>query len=180
MTEIDIRGQKVMLREKRLEDGEDDHRWRSDEELAELDAASPLRQPLADFMRQYRSELWYPSPSSRRYGIDTLEGLHIGNCMVYDIDNFKGQCEIGILVGDRDYWGKGYGREALQLLIAECFSNARMRRLYLHTLEWNARARRAFAACGFHEVKPVHRSGYHFILMEITRDEWTAVQSRAD
>ncbi|MYK35634.1 MAG: GNAT family N-acetyltransferase, partial [Chloroflexi bacterium] len=96
MTETSILGQKVVLRDKRIEDGEDDHRWRSDQELAELDAAPRLRQPLADFLRDYANELKYPTPWVRRYGIDTLDGLHIGNCMVYDIDNFKGQCEVGI------------------------------------------------------------------------------------
>ena len=48
----------------------------------------------------------------------------------------------------------------------------RMDRLYLHTLVWNARARRAFAGCGFREVKPVRRAGRDFVLMEITRGEW--------
>ena len=180
MTEVGIRGQKVMLREKRVEDGEDDHRWRADQELAELDAAPRLRQPLDDFLRDYANELKYPTPWVRRYGIDTLEGLHIGNCMVYDIDNFKGQCEVGILVGNRDYWGRGYGREAVQLLVAQCFKNVAMQRLYLHTLEWNARARRAFAGCGFREVKAVRRAGYNFILMELTREEWEALQDGED
>lgn len=180
MSENGIRGQKVVIRDKRIEDGEDDHRWRSDQELAELDAAPRLRQPLDDFLRDYANELKYPTPWVRRYGIDTLDGLHIGNCMVYDIDNFKGQCEVGILVGNRDYWGRGYGREAVQLLVAQCFKNAAMSRLYLHTLEWNARARRAFAMCGFREVKPVRRAGYNFILMELTREEWEARQDGAD
>jgi RimJ/RimL family protein N-acetyltransferase len=165
-------GQKVVLREKRVEDAEDDHRWRSDQELAELDAAAVLRQPLKDFTRDYEQELRFPTPWVRRYAIDTLDGLHIGNCMLYDIDTISGQCELGILIGDRGYWNAGYGREALLLLMEECFAMLSMHRLYLHTLTWNARARRAFAGCGFREVGPERRGGKDFILMEITREEW--------
>ena len=42
-----IQGQKVVLREKRLEDAEDDYAWRSDPELAAFDAVAPLRTSLS-------------------------------------------------------------------------------------------------------------------------------------
>ena len=180
MAEIVGQGMKVIIREKRAEDGEDDHSWRCDPELAELDAAPPLRQPLQDFLRDYESELKFPTPWVHRYGIDTLDGVHIGNCMVYDIDTIGGQAEVGILVGNRDYWDGGFGREAVKLLVAECFRNKSMNRLYLHTLVWNARARRAFAGCGFCEAGPVRRGGRDFIRMEITRAEWETASDSAD
>ena len=173
-----IEGTKVVLRPKHVEDAPDDHRWRQDPELAEQDAASVLRQGVADFTRDLETELKYPTPWVRRYAIDTLDGLHIGNCMAYDIDTISGQSEIGILVGDRDYWDGGYGREAFALLIDEMFKTPTMNRLYLHTLRWNARARRAFSGCGIREVGPDPRGGHDFILMEITRSEWAAQRQR--
>ena len=109
-------GQKVILRRKRVEDAEDDHSWRQDPELAELDASTVLRQSLKDFKRDLEQELQYPTPWVRRFAVDTHDGLHIGNCMVYDIDTVAGQCEVGILLGNRGYWNGGYGREALSLL----------------------------------------------------------------
>lgn len=175
MTTATERAAQVVLRDKVLADGHDDHRWRSDEELAELDASTRLRQPLADFLRDYEIELSHPNLWTRRYAIDTLDGAHIGNCMLYDIDPINGQCEIGIILGDRAYWGKGYGRAALRLLIAKCFVEMpSMKRLYLHTLEWNVRARRAFSACGFRETGPVSRRGRNFIKMEVARADWEA------
>ena len=72
-----IRAGKVVLRPKRLEDAQDDYDWRCDEELASLDAASPLRQEFSQFVRIYEDELRFPSPWSVRYGIDTLE-IHDG------------------------------------------------------------------------------------------------------
>ena len=173
-------GEKILLRKKRIEDAEDDHRWRQDPELAELDAASVLRQSLKDFRRDLEHELKTPTPWVKRFGVDTLDGLHIGNCMVYDIDTVTGQGELGILLGNRDYWNGGYGREAMKLLIRECFGLPSMKRLYLHTLSWNARARRAFAGCGLREMGPDRRGGKDFVLMEITRAEWEALHTGGD
>ncbi len=96
-------GRKIALRGKRIEDAEEDYRWRTDPELAELDAAVVLRQPFAAFQRDYEHEFVAELPWVRRYAVDTLDGLHIGNCMVYDIDTVNGQCELGILLGDRRY-----------------------------------------------------------------------------
>ena len=172
-------GTKVLLREKRVEDAEADYQWRRDPELAELDAASVIRQSLKDFTRDLESELRHPTPWVRRYAIDTVEGVHIGNCMAYDIDTVRGESEVGILVGDRGYWNGGFGREALMLLMEELFKIETMNRLYLHTLRWNARARRAFAGAGLREVGPDPRGGHDFILMEITRSEWDVARQRA-
>ena len=171
-----VRGRKVVLRTKRLEDAEDDYRWRVDDELAALDATSPLRMSLSEFIRSYESELREPMIWSRRYAIDTLDGLHIGNCMLYDIDTAAGEGELGIMVGERSHWDKGYGLEAMAQLVEQCFKISAMKKLYLHTLEWNARARRAFGKCGFRQVRAVRRSGRHFIRMEITREEWEMVR----
>ena len=177
-TEVIVVGEKVRLRMKRTDDAPDDHRWRQDPELAELDAASVLRQSLDDFARDLGNELKFPTPWVKRYAIDALDGTHIGNCMAYDIDTISGQSELGILVGERDYWNGGYGREAFKLLIDQLFQMDSMNRLYLHTLRWNARARRAFAGCGMREVGPDPRGGHDFILMEITRAEWGAMNQQ--
>jgi RimJ/RimL family protein N-acetyltransferase len=170
-------GEKVILRKKRIEDAVDDHGWRQDPELAELDAAAVLRQSLKDFRRDLEHELNTPTPWVKRYGVETLDGLHIGNCMVYDLDTVTGQGELGILLGNRDYWGGGYGREAMKLLIAQCFQMPSIKRLYLHTLSWNARARAAFAGCGLRDMGPDRRGGKDFVLMEISRSDWEGIQA---
>ena len=167
-----IRGEKVVLREKRIEDAPSDHAWRSDQELAGLDATRPLRMSYADFIRYSQEELDHPNPRSKRLSIDTLAGKHIGNCMYYDIDQRRGEAELGIMIGDRAYWGKGYGSDSVECLLNHLFTTTNLNRIYLHTLKWNQRARRSFAKSGFREVKEVRRSGKDFLLMEVLRSEW--------
>jgi len=169
---VDIRGDKVVIREKRLQDVGNDYSWRIDEELSRLDATQPLRMTFTDFSRFSKEEILYDSSTSRRLAIDTLDGLHIGNCMYYDINLECHEAEIGIMIGDRNFWDKGYGPDAITALLSHIFITTSLNRIYLHTLEWNLRARRSFAKVGFHEVKAVRRSALDFIQMEINRTVW--------
>ena len=57
MNQHGLVGQKILLREKILHDARDDYRWRTDSELAELDAADPLRMGFDDYLRFYQDEL---------------------------------------------------------------------------------------------------------------------------
>jgi RimJ/RimL family protein N-acetyltransferase len=175
-----IRGRKVVIREKRIEDAKDDYAWRTDEELARLDATRPLSMSYDTFLRYAKEELLYSSHSSKRLAIDNLDGCHIGNCMYYDIDERRGQAELGIMIGDREYWGKGYGSDAVEALLAHIFTATSLNRIYLHTLEWNSRARRSFAKSRFRDVKDVRRGGLHFILMEVRREQWESDAASTD
>jgi len=84
------------------------------------------------------------------------------------------QAELGIVIGDRDYWSNSYGYDAVTTLLDHCFNEKKMERVYLHTLEWNKRAQRCFEKCGFVPVKPVRRMSHDFILMEVFREDWFA------
>ena len=173
---VELVGGKVILRQKRLEDAWMDYLWRSDVEIAELDAAPPLKMMYEDFVRLFKDQLRYPAPASGRVGIHTKDGKYIGNCMYYDLNTVDKEAEIGIVIGDRDYWGRGYGHDALLIMIDHLFTNKTVQRLYLHTLDWNARARRAFEKCGLTPVKTVRRNGLNFIRMEIKKDRWLEIR----
>lgn len=167
-----IKGEKVILREKHIEDAQEDYIWRTDEELAQLDATRPIDMPYGDFRRYIEEEIRSPGPKSKRLAIDTIDGKHIGNFMYYDIDLRRGEAELGIMIGDRSYWGKGYGSDVIRAVRDHLFSETPLKRLYLHTLEWNERARKSFIKSGLREVKMVSRGGLKFVLMETLRSDW--------
>ncbi|MBI4216230.1 MAG: GNAT family N-acetyltransferase [Chloroflexi bacterium] len=169
-----LRGHRVLLREKRMGDAPDDFAWSRDQELAQLDATAPLRISFSDFLILYTEEMEYPNPFSRRFAIENLERKHIGNCSYYDIDFPRKEAELGIMIGDRAYWGQGYGPDVLNTLLRHLFLEAGMERLYLHTLDWNHRAQKAFTKCGFTPRERVLRNGHTFIRMEQTRRDFLA------
>ena len=169
-----IKGEKVVLREKRLSDATNDYSWRTDEELAKLDANKPLKVTFSEYLRYYQNELQYKTKWSQYFAIETLNKKHIGNCMYYDIDSKLAQAELGILIGNRDYWGSGYGEDAVVTLLKYIYSHTNLTRIYLHTLDWNKRAIRCFEKSGLKCVAHVERDNATFALMECYKDSWSA------
>jgi len=160
------RGALVVLREKRLGDAYNDYRWRTDPELARFDAARPFAATYNDYLALYRDELSYPSPYRRSLAIEDAQGRHIGNAMYYNIDTIRREAEIGITIGEREYWGKGYGADAVQTLVRHIFRVTGFRRIYLKTLDWNTRAQRSFENAGFRTCGRARRGGNAFVVME--------------
>ena len=166
-----LKGNKVVLREKRLEDAKNDYEWKTNGELTRLDATLPLNVTFSEYLSSYAEELRYPHLMQRRFAIETEEGRHIGNCMYYNIDGNKGEAELGIIIGDRHYWDKGYGTDAVATLVKQIFEEPNLEKVYLHTLEWNIRAQRCFEKCGFTVCGHTVRNGHRFIIMELTKKE---------
>ena len=176
---VELRGGRIILRDKRIEDAEKDYTWRSDPELARLDAAIPLTMSFERYLKLAEDQLKYPSPGSHHYSIDAMatgarESRFIGNCMYYDLDTVNMEAELGIVIGDRDYWSDGYGYDAVTTLLDHLFNTRKLKRVYLHTLEWNKRAQRSFGNSGFEPLKAVRRMAHDFILMEVLREDWFA------
>ena len=173
------RGACTLLREKCLADASDDFRWRSETDLSRYDAARPLSMEYQEFLSLYQEELRYPSQYRRSLAIDDEAGKHIGNVMYYNIDAVHGEAELGITIGEPEYWNRGYGTDAARLLVGRLLRDLGFKRVYLKTLEWNHRARRAFEKAGFSECGRTYRSGSSFILMEIRR-EWLATEAERE
>ena len=177
---INLIGEKVVLREKKLEDAVEDYVWRRDPELSELDATRPISMSFTDYHRYTREELRYDSYYSVRLAVDTLDGTHIGNCMYYDINDRRQEAELGIMIGDRDYWSEGYGSDAVKTLINYVFSYTHLAKIYLHTLKENYRARRSFTKSGLSEIREVRRSGKDFVRMEIIKEDWLDLEKQRE
>ncbi len=92
--------------------------------------------------------------------------------MYYDIDPIEKEAEIGIIIGDKMFLGKGYGTDALLTLTSHIFNTTNIILLYLHTLTTNNRARKSFKKAGFKEVGPIRKEGMNFIKMELSKNNW--------
>ncbi len=172
-----ITGNKIKLRDKRLTDALDDYSWRTDAELAQLDAAPLLTAAFPQYLSDYTVELHYPPSTKRSFAIETLDGNHIGNCVYYNISEMKGEAELGIMIGNRDYWDKGYGTEAVTTLLSYIFHQTKLNRIYLKTLNSNRRAQKCLEKCGFTSYGHMTKDGYNFVLMEMHRKQWKGEQS---
>ncbi len=169
---------KVILREKRLADAWDDYTWETDPELAQLDAVPIVATTFSQYLSDYADTLRNSAPTSHQFAVDTLDGKHIGNCSYYNVSETKGEAELGIMIGNRDYWNKGCGTDAVTTLVNHIFCQTNLNRIYLKTLEANIRAQKCFPKCGFTPYGHLVKDGFSFVLMEIYRNRQQEQQTK--
>lgn len=174
-----IVGSKVKLRGKKLSDVRNDYKWQSDPELAGLDAAPLLTSSFPAYLLDYSDGIHRPGPDRYPLAVETFDGKHIGNCTCYDIDEDKGEAQLGIMIGDRSYWDQGYGTDTVSTLVNYVFLNTDLKRIYLKTLEGNLRARKCFENCGFTPCGQLKRNNSNFILLELKRERWENQRSQS-
>lgn len=80
-----------------------------------------------------------------------VEGQVIGQCGLHNFDMTARTCELGIAIGNKAYWGRGFGREAVALLVDYAFRQRNLRKVWLRVLGKNERAMSTYRACGFEE-----------------------------
>ncbi|HJX02982.1 MAG TPA: GNAT family N-acetyltransferase [Dehalococcoidia bacterium] len=163
-----LKGSKVRLRQKHLKDTMDEYCWRQDEEICRLDATTPITSTFEEYMRWYADNQEI-SRNSYILSIETLDGMHIGNCGCFNIDDVKCEMEMGIIIGDKGYWNNGYGEDAVKTLVINLMQYTHVGRIYLKTLDWNCRAHRCFEKCGFVPCGRLDRLDQRFIIMEMKR-----------
>jgi len=173
-----ITGDKVRLCPKRLGDAARDYAWRTDPELARLDASSPLTIKFIQYLAKYACQLGRSWRKRNQFAIDTLDGEHIGNCAYYSLNDEGSEAEIGIMIGNRSYWDAGYGTDALTALTDHIFRDTKLERIFLKTLHYNKRALRCFAKCGFTVCGELVKNGHTLLIMELYRHRWQQVRSR--
>jgi RimJ/RimL family protein N-acetyltransferase len=84
--------------------------------------------------------------------IERSSGRVVGNCGIFDVQLPHRRAEVGILIGEPDARGRGYGTEAMRLLVDYAFTAAGMHSLMLWVYEFNPAARRCYEKVGFREV----------------------------
>ncbi len=122
--------------------------------------------------------------AARTFAIEA-DGVFIGDCGLFNADHRGGTAEVGIGIGDRNYWGRGYGREALTLLADYGFRMQNLRKLCLTVHGSNERAIRSYRAVGFVEEGRLREhvwSGGRYedlVLMGLFRSDFQAAAAGA-
>lgn len=172
-----LQGEKVILRPYTREDLPRVWQFRTDVEV-ELAGGGDPPKPLT--LQQVEAEYEKNEFIFQEGFAIEADGKLIGYCGLFHYDNLAQNCELGITIGDRDYWGRGYGRDAVCLLLDYGFRMRNMRRIWLECKSSNERAQRCYRSCGFVEEGRLRQQTwcngtYHDkVYMGILREEWNA------
>ena len=93
--------------------------------------------------------------------IDKSSNTHIGNIKLGDIHPVHKYADIGLIIGNKNYWGKGIGTEAIKLVSQYAFENLNLRKVIAGIYENNVGSIKAFKKCGFKEAY-VKKDTYFF------------------
>ena len=110
-----------------------------------------------------------------------VEGEYVGYAGLKNVRSPRGNFELGINIGNPDFWAKGFGSEAVSLLLKYGFYFLPGRRIELTVQERNIRAITCYSGCGFVEEGRLRKSIWvegeyiDLVLMSILRPEWEAL-----
>ena len=114
----------------------------------------------------------------------TEKDIHIGNVSLQRIDWINRSAEMAIVIGEKDYWNKGYAEEALIALYDHGFDRLGLHRIWAGTAETNHGMKKVFEKLGMkHEgtfKEAIFLDGFFVNIMEygITNLHWWATTSR--
>ncbi len=110
----------------------------------------PMPQSLARLQAEFDARAASGGRDNADFAIEA-HGKFIGICSLFHFDHLAHSAELGIVIGDKEYWGHGYGRESVMLLMEYGFRYRNLRRVWLRVHARNARGLKAYAAAGFVE-----------------------------
>jgi RimJ/RimL family protein N-acetyltransferase len=172
-------GNQIMLREYRSEDLEPMRRWVNDVNIVcHLSDIFLYPHPL-QASEQFLDEMLEGKSDSRGFVIaDPLTEEYLGQVNLDRIDWKNRVGSIGIVIGSPENLGKGYGTEAMKLLVRFAFLELNLNRLELEVYDFNERACRSYQSCGFREEGRLRERQYKngryvdVILMGLLRSDW--------
>lgn len=161
-----------------IEDGDIEllHRWFNDAEVTRF-----LNMPFPAFsIAEERAILqrMREDRDQQPYAIVLKDGPLIGTCTLRGFNRTAHSCELGIAIGDKRYWGQGYGGAAVELLLRIAFDGLNMHKVWLTCAAFNERGLRAYRRIGFREDGRLRDDrfidGRYFdtVVMSILADEW--------
>jgi len=182
-----LEGKLVRLRKVERADLPSLHRWMNDSEMMAWARFRPeAMTSLTALEKEFEKELAGEDEERTHYMIEEkATAKPIGWCVARTWDRKHVNANVGVGLGEKEYWGRGFGTEAVQLLLTILFDHQGWHRAELWTLAENERAIRSFEKCGFrkegHEKESVYFGGRYrdLILMGLLKSEWDAKKGRA-
>jgi len=160
-------------------------KWNQDTEQHRLADDDPAQLWSGKKLKEYIEKRAENSSRSFRFSIRTLaEDTLIGSVSLWIGSWTHAEAWMGISIGERDYWGKGYGTDAVRLILQYGFIELNLYRISLGLHAYNERALKSYEKAGFKMEGRMRgegwRDGVHYdsLWMGILCEEWFAMQER--
>lgn len=153
--------------------------WNRDSEYKRLLDSDPPRLHSAKATKEWLEKELESNTEMYWFAIRALEDDRLlGDVTLSVVDWGSRNAFMGIGIGAREFWGQGYGTDAIELLMRYAFTELNLRRISLNVFEFNERAIRSYEKVGFRlegrERQAIQREGrrWDIIDMGILQEEW--------
>ena len=157
-------------------------RWDRDTEQHRLADSDPAQLWSEKKIKEFQEKRAETNSKSFRFSIHTLdEDKLIGGVGLWISSWTHAETWLGISIGERDYWGRGYGTDAMRLAVQYAFLELGLRRVSLGLHAYNERALKSYQKVGFKLEGRMRGEGlrdgvrYDSLWMGILREEWLAL-----
>ena len=161
-------------------------RWQRDSEFIRLADSDPIRlsseKKIREWIVENRVDKGF-QPERYPFYVRTLDDDRLIGFFGLWVDLIHNVAWVGIGIGERDFWGKGYGTDMMKVCLRYAFEELSVHRVSLGLHEYNPRALRSYEKAGFRlegrTRKDMMREGKRTdtLWMGILRDEWLAGQN---
>ncbi len=156
-------------------------RWMRNSGFSRLESSGPAYPHSAHAVKKWWEEHVDEEKDVFAFYIHCLEDDRlIGEISLDGVKFQHGDTFVGISIGDPKDWGKGYGTDAMRIILRYAFQELNLHRVSLDVFEYNPRAIRSYEKAGFkiegHRRQVLNRDGrrWDMIFMGILREEWEA------
>ena len=153
-----LQGERIFLRRLTEDDASEDYvRWMNDPEVNQYLESRFYTHTIESTKAFIRS---VSNDNNYQFGIFVKKtGKHIGNIKIGSIDHYHKYADIGFLIGEKDYWGKGLATEAIGLASDFAFKELKLHKLWGGLYAPNIASFRAFQKNGY-EQEGIKKSQY--------------------
>jgi ribosomal-protein-alanine N-acetyltransferase len=177
-----IEGKLINLRAREMDDLERNYRWINDREVTRH---LSMRYPVS----LAAEEAWMREGASQPmafggnvfFAIETKDGEHIGNINFHEMSAEQRKARLGVVIGEKSYWSKGYGTDAMLTFLRFAFDEMNLHRIDLTVDADNPRAIACYRKCGFVEEVRMRQARFKRgqygdeLVMGVLRDEFYAL-----
>jgi len=123
--------------------------WVNDEEVTR-NLGAPMIYPLSRAAEErYLETNTRGGEPDCRWAIETLAGEYLGGISLMTIDWINRSAQVGIVIGSKPHWGKGFGTDAMRAVLRFAFDKMNLHRVWLNVYDFNVRGIKSYEKCGF-------------------------------
>jgi RimJ/RimL family protein N-acetyltransferase len=176
-----IEGKKVRIRAIEKTDIDEIMNWINDPEVMQN---LFMRYPVSRFQEEKWIERTQDdsNPRNKVFAIETKDCVYLGGIGLHAINWENSNAEVGIVIGKKEHWNKGYGTDAMMAILDFAFNQMNLHRVYLRVYEYNARGIRSYEKCGFKQEGTLRDDRYtdgeyhHTMMMGILKEEFNLIK----